>query len=555
MPYETEENVLDITKLKYVLYARKSTDDPKRQLRSIPDQIDECKSMAERLSIRIVDIVKEKKSAKTPNKRPKFNQVLKDIRQGKYDGILSWNPDRLARNMLEGGKMIDMVDNGVIKDLKFVTHTFSNDPNGKMLLGMAFVLSKQYSDKLSVDVTRGVRKRHKQGKSPAHKYGYIRDEDGLYRPSGKNFSLIKEAWKMRLEGTSLRDISVFVNEGGYVRIIRKKNKPDKKLYLNHRQIGKMFHDPFYYGVLVQANQTVDLREIYDFEPAVDEEDFFSIQKMSTSKKPSVTKKRRAFYPLQKMIICDFCHTSMYIAPSTSSSKKKTRYLIANCQNQECFRKSEKYQGKKTCRMKIVFDTIYEILKDGLSVTEKDYNDYIRDATALTEKKRIDKRSQLNSKQGLLKRVSMEIQERSLKIVDYEKGTTIHNQNAKRIEELSREKARLEHDIERLKNEIDKVPNELLSIEQFSNLAKKAKDVVEAGSGVQKDRICRYIFSNLYIGDNKVTKYRLNPPFDILLKDGNGGSSRLKFTTIEPIFTAIADLMQIFPNYQQQFVYA
>ena len=149
---------IDITKLKYVLYARKSTDDPERQVRSIPDQIEECKRLAERLGLRIVDILRETKSAKKPHKRPIFSQMLRDIANGKYDSILSWNPDRLSRNMLEGGKVIDMIDEGIIKDLKFVTHTFSNDANGKMLLGMAFVLSKQYSDKLSTDVTRGIRK-------------------------------------------------------------------------------------------------------------------------------------------------------------------------------------------------------------------------------------------------------------------------------------------------------------------------------------------------------------------------------------------------------------
>ena len=43
--------------------------------------------------------------------------------------------------MKEGGEIIDMIDYGSIKDLQFVTHTFSNDANGKMLLGMAFVMS------------------------------------------------------------------------------------------------------------------------------------------------------------------------------------------------------------------------------------------------------------------------------------------------------------------------------------------------------------------------------------------------------------------------------
>ena len=138
-----DEEKLDVTKLKYVLYARKSTDDPERQATSIPYQIDACRKLARNNGLHIIgEPVEESRSAKTPNNRPKFDQVLKYIRTGKYDGIIVWNPDRLARNMLEAVMVIDMVDQGVVKDLKFATHHFTNDTNGKMLLGMAFVLSK-----------------------------------------------------------------------------------------------------------------------------------------------------------------------------------------------------------------------------------------------------------------------------------------------------------------------------------------------------------------------------------------------------------------------------
>lgn len=51
--------------------------------------------------------------------------------------------------MREGGEIIDMIDEGFFADLKFVAHQFTPDVNGKMLLGVAFVLPKQYSDDLS----------------------------------------------------------------------------------------------------------------------------------------------------------------------------------------------------------------------------------------------------------------------------------------------------------------------------------------------------------------------------------------------------------------------
>lgn len=207
--YETDIEDLDFKQLKYVLYARKSTVDESRQVRSIGDQIDDCIKLKERLGLNVVEILHEEKSAKKPNQRPIFTQMLKDFRQGKYDGILAWNPDRLARNMLEGGQIIDMIDQEQIKDLKFVTHYFTKDANGKMLLGMAFVLSKQYSDDLSQKVTRGVRKSFEEGKSPIPKHGYLRDENKLYRPDGNNFNLIVEAWKMRKAGDSLKKLQIF----------------------------------------------------------------------------------------------------------------------------------------------------------------------------------------------------------------------------------------------------------------------------------------------------------------------------------------------------------
>ena len=105
------EDEIDVTKLRYVLYARKSTVDETRQVRSIPDQITDChKFIIDRLHLNIVETIKEEKSAQKPNQRPKFTQMLKDLKAGKYDGIVAWNPDRLCRNMKEGGEIIDMID-------------------------------------------------------------------------------------------------------------------------------------------------------------------------------------------------------------------------------------------------------------------------------------------------------------------------------------------------------------------------------------------------------------------------------------------------------------
>ena len=92
--------------------------------------------------------IQEPKSAKKSGNRPLFSQMLKDIEKGKYDAILAWHPDCLSRNSLEIGMVVDMVDNGVIKDLRFPTFEFHNDSSGKLTINMLFAFLKDHNTKL-----------------------------------------------------------------------------------------------------------------------------------------------------------------------------------------------------------------------------------------------------------------------------------------------------------------------------------------------------------------------------------------------------------------------
>lgn len=118
--------------------------------------------------------------------------MLKDIENGKFDGIIAWHPDRLVRNMLEARMIVDMVDNGVIKDLQFPTHPFTNNVSGKLNLNIQFALSKQYSEYLSESVQRGVNSNLTQGKSGDMLiWGYNRNEVTGFYESNQNFGIIR----------------------------------------------------------------------------------------------------------------------------------------------------------------------------------------------------------------------------------------------------------------------------------------------------------------------------------------------------------------------------
>ena len=101
---------------RYIIYVRKSTDEENKQVRSLKDQKDECVEFAQRTKLKWVGFIEEAESAKEPDIRPKFKQMLNDLKAGKYDGIIAWHPDRLARNMREAGDIIDLVDKKIIQD-------------------------------------------------------------------------------------------------------------------------------------------------------------------------------------------------------------------------------------------------------------------------------------------------------------------------------------------------------------------------------------------------------------------------------------------------------
>jgi DNA invertase Pin-like site-specific DNA recombinase len=498
-----DEELLDFTKLKYVLYARKSTDDPQRQVRSIDDQILECTNLAKQLRLNVVDTLKEMKSAKSPNQRPIFSQMLKDIRAGKYDAILAWNPDRLARNMLEAGMIIDMADSGVIQDFKFVTHVYSPDANGKMLLGMSFVLSKQYSDDLSQKVTRGVRRSLAEGKALNSKHGYTRDDRGLQTPDDNNFNLICDAWQMRKEDTSLEDIANYMNKNGYGRLIKSSGK---KVKMNKNILSELFHDPFYYGLLIQAGEEADLRTLYDFKPAVTEENYFAIQQLSGRKiKPF---KGTSFLPLKLMVQCSLCGNNMYAGVSKGNTKK---YLFYRCDNNFCSRK------KKSVRSKIIFNFVYKFLEDGLSFTENEYNKYYNNLKRLSDAQRETIARQIHNMNGTLILNRSEIKQIGLGLLRNNVKDNVREIGQTKIDDLERQNEELRGDIEKLNSQITNPETDKLSFEQVLNLSKNAGKIIKSGNAATKDVLCRYIFLNFVVDDEKVLSYQLKPPFDEILK--------------------------------------
>jgi DNA invertase Pin-like site-specific DNA recombinase len=143
--------------MRYFVYCRKSQEDEERQALSIPTQLTQIeRRFADDPEVEIVGTIEEARTAKVPG-RPLFNEMLDRIERGEAEGIVSYVPDRLARNSVDDGRIVYMLDVGTLKDLKFVAFNFENSANGKFMLRIMFAQSKQYVDVLSDRVSAGMK--------------------------------------------------------------------------------------------------------------------------------------------------------------------------------------------------------------------------------------------------------------------------------------------------------------------------------------------------------------------------------------------------------------
>ncbi|MFN7088704.1 MAG: recombinase family protein, partial [Candidatus Paceibacteria bacterium] len=236
---------------KFFLYARKSTDIEDKQVLSIEAQLTELHAYAKQNNLDIVDEFVEKQSAKIPG-RPIFNEMLKRIEKGEADGILAWHPDRLARNSVDGGKIIYLIDCGRIAALKFPQFWFEPTPQGKFMLNIAFGQSKYYIDSLSENVRRGLRQKVRRGEYPGSApIGYINDpRTKTVIVDRKRAKIIKQTFELYAQNNScLEDIANFLAQNGILRRTGKIWHKDRVKYL--------LTNPFYYGHFRYAKEVYE----------------------------------------------------------------------------------------------------------------------------------------------------------------------------------------------------------------------------------------------------------------------------------------------------------
>lgn len=369
--------VVPTVKAKYVLYARKSTESEEKQILSIESQVKEMLQLAERENLEIVDIRRESHSAKDSGQRPVFKELLEDIRRGRYNGILTWAPDRLSRNAGDLGSLVDLMDQKLLLQIRTFGQSFINSPNEKFLLMILCSQAKLENDNKSINVKRGLRTRCEMGLRPGPAVvGYL-NERHMDRKchviiDPERGPIIKKVFeKVAYEKWSGRKVYNWLK----FEINLKSNNGHKGLTLGN--IYQILQNPFYYGVFeypVKSGNWYTGKH----EPLITKELFDMVQNQVKS---HVVKSEGKEFAFTKLMTCGSCGSGI-----TADEKfKKLRDGSVNRHVYYCCCKSR----DRNCKGEYINETDlikqFELLLDKVDLDESGITEKLR-----TEVERITK---------------------------------------------------------------------------------------------------------------------------------------------------------------------
>ena len=320
--------VVPIEKVKYVLYARKSSESEERQILSIDSQVKEMLQLAERENLEIAEIRRESHSAKDSGQRPVFKEILEDIRRGRFNGILAWDASRISRNAGDLGYVVDLMDQNLLLDIRTYGQQFKNSPNEKFLLMILCSQAKLENDNKSVNVKRGLRTRIEMGLWPGPApTGYLKEKHMDKRChvliDPERGPIIRKMFeKVAYEKWSGKKVYIWLKfELNFRTALGKK----------HLSLGNIFRNlsnPFYYGVFEYPRNSGNFYQ-GKHEPIVTKELFDLVQQQIKSNTLRIEDREFAF---TKLMACGLCGSGISAGEKFKKQQNGNthRYIYYGC---------------------------------------------------------------------------------------------------------------------------------------------------------------------------------------------------------------------------------
>ena len=303
------------------LYPRVSTEDQSRFGHSLDEQEDRLKKLCEFKDYEIYKVYREEGVSAKDTNRPKFKEMIQDMKDGKINKIIVYKLDRLTRSIQDLENICKMLEEYNC-DLESVAEEINTgNANGKFFIRMLTILAQLEIERTS--------ERTKFGLIGAAKKGHISGQPALgYTKKDKSKKLViddlesdvvKRIFSMYLKGSSVCHICEIFNEENVL------NK-----HWATTTVDKILSNKIYIGSIEHGKRNKKNTQIFeDVVPVIIDKTTFECVQKRKEKNIKNYKRKRTYIFMQK-ILCPKCHKIMGGESSTSGTGDKHIYYKCNC---------------------------------------------------------------------------------------------------------------------------------------------------------------------------------------------------------------------------------
>src|SRR5680860_1109378 len=475
-------------KLKFFLYARKSSESEDRQMASIDSQMKELDKLAKELNLNIVGKFSESKSAKSPG-RPIFNDMIERVKKGEADGIICWKLNRLARNPIDGGEIIWLLQEGIVQQIQTHGGRYNSEDN-ILMISVEFGMANQFIRDLSVDSKRGTLSKAERGWYPAFApLGYLNTKD---RGKGKqeiivdpeSFQNVRKVFDLALTNchTVAKMLRIINDEWNM------KNQFGRKVARN--TIYRILSNPFYYGKFEYPKYSGNWYNGHH-KPMITKKEFDELQVILGKKDKERPYKH--YFPYTGMMKCGECGATI---TAEARVKKQKNGNIHNYTYYHCTKRIN-----PSCSQRVITDEDLEdeIIKnlEKIDIPKTFINWTIEGVTKQIKKESSENKydkAKVTIKYNLcVKKLNGLIEMRANNEIDVEEFSAMKK-------ELNKEKSDLEDLIKDPKNE---TAERISKLKKDFSIAEDAQRKFSKATDYEKKETLSKLGSNLSLKDNNL----------------------------------------------------
>jgi len=493
--------------LRYIIYARKSSEAEDRQVLSLESQVEELQRLAEKEGLEVVDVLVEAKSAKEPG-RPVFNLMLEKIQKGEANAILTWKIDRLSRNPVDAGTLQWLLQQGVIKEIRTPERIYRPEDNA-LLWAVESGMANQFIRDLSVNTKRGLRKKCEKGYKPGlAPLGYLNNKyspkgEHDYFPDPERFPIIQRIFKTLATGlyTPAEVYRMAIKEWG---LTGRNGKP-----ISRARFYEILRTPDYYGEFEYPKGSGQFYK-GNYEPMITKEEWELVQQVL--KKKSIRKNKKYLHLFRGLLRCGECGA---VLTSYTTKKKLKNGKVLEWVYYECSRKK---QGKGLCNQKPIREDVLEeqILKvlSSIEIPEEIHNWAINALRAEQEKRRKEREKNLRYYHQMYRAITDKIDN----LIHMKTEGLIDDEDYLRnIEPLKEKKKHIENFLRSQEYEDDRWFDDAIS---YVEVMKRVKEAYINGDISVKRTILKCIGSEFIVKDKQFF-IKIEPIFEVRTKELEG----------------------------------